>query len=157
MIAPARILVALKGDSTDEEALGLACAIAGPTKAQIYAIHVIEVKRTLPVDVDLPRESARGEAILTRAESLAQGFSQRVEAELLQARDVGTAIVDEAVARSVDLIIIGLSYRRKFGEFDLGATAQYVLHTAPCRVWITRAAQVSAGESAAGQTIAGSV
>jgi nucleotide-binding universal stress UspA family protein len=53
---------------------------------------------------------------------------------------VGTAIVDEALEREVDLIVMGISYKRKFGEFDLGHTAPYVLKNAPCRVWIARAA-----------------
>jgi nucleotide-binding universal stress UspA family protein len=53
---------------------------------------------------------------------------------------VGTAIVDEALEREVDLIVMGIGYKRKFGEFDMGHTAPYVLKNAPCRVWLARAA-----------------
>jgi hypothetical protein len=35
---------------------------------------------------------------------------------------------------------MGIGYKRKFGEFDLGHTAPYVLKNAPCRVWVARAA-----------------
>ena len=35
---------------------------------------------------------------------------------------------------------MGIGYKRKFGEFDLGQTAPYVLKNAPCRVWLARAA-----------------
>jgi len=35
---------------------------------------------------------------------------------------------------------MGIGYKRKFGEFDLGHTAPYVLKNAPCRVWLARAA-----------------
>ena len=140
MIRATRILVPVNGKPTDEEAVALACEVARRSRAEVYAIYVIEVRRTLPLDVDLPAEAAKGDAVLAQAERVADGLSVRVQTELLQARDVGTAIVDEAAERQVDLIVMGLSYKRRFGEFDLGRTAQYVLKNAPCRVWLTRAA-----------------
>jgi nucleotide-binding universal stress UspA family protein len=140
VIRASRILVPVNGNPTDEEAVGLACEVARRSRAEVYAIYVIEVKRTLPLDVDLPAEAAKGDAVLAKAERVADGWNVRVQTELLQARDVGTAIVDEAAERQVDLIVMGLTYKRRFGEFDLGRTAQYVLKNAPCRVWLTRAA-----------------
>ena len=140
MIRASRILVPVNGNPTDEEAVALACEVGRRSRAEVYAIYVIEVKRTLPLDVDLPAEAAKGDAVLAQAERVADGWNVRVQTELLQARDVGTAIVDEAAERQVDLIVMGLSYKRRFGEFDLGRTAQYVLKNAPCRVWLTRAA-----------------
>ena len=74
------------------------------------------------------------------AEHVADEFGIELETEILQARDVGTAIVDEALEREVDLIVMGIGYKRKFGEFDMGHTAPYVLKNAPCRVWLARAA-----------------
>jgi nucleotide-binding universal stress UspA family protein len=40
----------------------------------------------------------------------------------------------------VDLILLGVTYKRRFGEFDLGRTAPFVLKHAPCRVWVCRQA-----------------
>ena len=140
MIRANRILVPVNGNPTDDEAIALACEIARRGKAAVFAIYVIEVKRTLPLDVDLPPEAAKGDTVLGRAERVADEFSIELETEILQARDVGTAIVDEALEREVDLIVMGIGYKRKFGEFDLGHTAPYVLKNAPCRVWLARAA-----------------
>lgn len=140
VIRASRILVPVNGNPTDDEAVALACEVARRGKASVYAIYVIEVKRTLPLDVDLPPEAAKGDTILGRAERVADKFGIDLETEILQARDVGTAIVDEALEREVDLIVMGITYKRKFGEFDLGHTAPYVLKNAPCRVWIARAA-----------------
>ena len=140
MIQASRILVPVNGSPTDIEAVSLACEIARHGKSAVYVIYVIEVKRTLALDVDLPPEAARGEAVLEQAEEVAEHVGVTVQSEILQARDVGTAIVDEAVEREVDLIIMGISHKRKFGEFDLGRTAPYVLKNAPCRVWLARAA-----------------
>ena len=135
-----RILVPVNGNETDDEVVGLACEMARLNKAEVIAIYVIEVKRTLPLDVDLPPEAAKGDTVLARAERNAEKWSLDLQTELLQARDVGTAIVDEAAERQVDLIVMGVGYKKKFGEFDLGRTTQYVLKNAPCRVWMARAA-----------------
>jgi nucleotide-binding universal stress UspA family protein len=140
VIRASRILVPVNGNPTDEEAVALACEIAKRGKSAVYAIYVIEVKRTLPLDVDLPPEAAKGDTVLGRAEHVADDFGIELETEILQARDVGTAIVDEALEREVDLIVMGIGYKRKFGEFDLGHTAPYVMKNAPCRVWLARAA-----------------
>ena len=77
---------------------------------------------------------------MANAEKAADEFGIELETEILQARDVGTAIVDEALEREVDLVVMGIGYKRKFGEFDMGHTAPYVLKNAPCRVWLARAA-----------------
>ena len=140
MIRASRILVPVNGNPTDDDAVALACETGRRCKASVYGIYVIEVKRTLPLDVDLPPEAAKGDTVLARAERVAEEHGVDIETEILQARDVGTAIVDEALERDIDLIVMGIGYKRKFGEFDLGHTAPYVLKNAPCRVWLARAA-----------------
>lgn len=139
MIQARRILVAVHGDPTDDELIALACLLAKRSRAEIIAIYITEVKRTLPLDADLGPETARGEAVLDRAERTAEALSQEIQTELLQARDAGTAIVDEATERGVDLIIMGMRYQKRFGEFDLGTVVPYVLKHAPCRVCVVRA------------------
>jgi hypothetical protein len=61
-----------------------------------------------------------------------------VETELLQARDVGPAIVDEGVERGCDIIVLGLPYKRRFGEYSIGHTIGHVLKNSPSWVWIVR-------------------
>ncbi len=138
MIEAHRILVPVKGNPTDDEVIQLALELARRQKAQVFAIHVIEVKRTLALDAELQEEAERGEAILSRAEQVAEKVQQTLHTDLLQARDVGPAIVDEALERGIDLIVLGITYKKRFGEFDLGKTAPYVLKHAPCRVWVCR-------------------
>ena len=140
MMQARRILVPVNGNPTDDEMVELACEVARRSNAQIYAIHVIEVKRTMPLDAELPAEAQRGEDVLDRAEQVAERFDQQIETDLLQARDVGPAIVDEALERGIDLIVLGVTYKKRLGDFDLGRTAPYVLKHAPCRVWVCRQA-----------------
>jgi nucleotide-binding universal stress UspA family protein len=65
----------------------------------------------------------------------------RMRTELLQARDVGAALVDEAVALDADVMLLGLPYRTRLGgDFAIGRTIPYVFQNAPCRVIVVREA-----------------
>lgn len=136
---PHRILVPVNGTDLDAEMVRLAAGAAKQAGAQLIIVYVIVVKRTLPLDVELEDEVRRGEALLDKAERIAEEFKVEVTSELLQARATGPAIVDEAAERNVDLIVMGVTYRKRFGEFYLGQTTPYVLRNARCRVWVARA------------------
>ena len=76
---------------------------------------------------------------LDKAESVAEGNKARLTPILLQARDIGAALVDEASERNADLLVVGLPYRKRFGgDFAIGRTIPYVLKNAPCAVWVVR-------------------
>lgn len=119
-------------------AIVLACAIARRNKGKVFAVHVIEVKRSLPLDAELSDEAATGEEVLTRAERAASDADFRIEGELLQAREAGHAIVDEAMERNIDLILMGAEHKAPPGEYQMGRLTQYVLRAAPCNVWLWR-------------------
>ncbi len=129
-----KILVPVIGTEADDEAIGLACRLAKKDKGKVWAVYVITVKRTLPLDAEIEPESKKAEEILDHAESVAEGQDYEIETELLQAREAGPTIVDEAVEREVDLILMGVKYKRRFGQFSLGSVVPYVLKNAPCRV-----------------------
>lgn len=133
------ILVPIDGSEGSLDALALACLLAKRNKGRVYAVYVIEVARTLPLDAELTPEARRGEEVLTKAEQVADSLDFEVAGELLQARDAGHAIVDEAIERAADGIILGMSYKRPLGEFQMGHTAQYILKNAPCQVIVARA------------------
>ena len=138
MHEPKKILVLVNGNSTDSAMVALASHTARRARGQVYAIHIIEVRRTLPLDADLPEERRQADAVLDLAERTAEELGLEIETEILQARDVGTAIVEEAIEAQADLVILGVPYRRRFGEFDLGKTIPHVLKHAPCEVWVCR-------------------
>lgn len=132
------MLVAVDGSPSSYNALAVACDIARRSKATVSVLHVIEVPRSLPIDADLGPEVERGEMILTRAEEVADEHDVQLEGELLQARQAGHAVVDEAIDVGADAIIVGLEYHRPYGRFQLGRLPQYVLENAPCEVWLFR-------------------
>jgi len=129
-----RILVPVIGTDADEEAIRLACQLAKKNKGKIWAVYVITIKRTLPLDAEMEPEIKKAEGILDHMASVAEEQDYEIETDLLQAREAAPAIVDEAVERVVDLILMGVTYRTRFGQFSLGSVAPYVLKNAPCRV-----------------------
>jgi nucleotide-binding universal stress UspA family protein len=129
-----KILVPVTGTQVDDEAMRLACRLAKKNKGKIWAVYVITVKRSLPLDAEIKPEIRKAEDILDHIASVAEEEDYEVETDLLQAREAGPTIVDEAVEREVDLILIGLSYKRRFGQFSLGSVVPYVLQNAPCQI-----------------------
>ncbi len=135
---PKRILVPVEGAHTDEEALRLACIQAKREHIDVLVLYVIEVRRNLPIDADVGDELERGEQVLEDLLRKSQQWGARIETDLLQAREAGPAIVGEAAERQIDLIIMGVPYREKFGNFQTEPRALFVLEHAACRVCLVR-------------------
>ena len=131
-----KILVPISGTIADEEAMRLACRLAKKDKAKIWVVCVITVKRSLPLDAEIDSEIKKGEDTLDYIERVAEEQDCEVETDLLQAREIAPAIIDEAVERGVDLILMGVTYKVRFGQFNLGDVVPYVLKNAPCRVML---------------------
>lgn len=133
-----KILVPVNGEESDKEAIELACKMAKESKGTINAVYVIRVKRSLPLDAEIESEVQKAEEVLSWAEEIADEQEYEIETNLLQTREEGPAIVDEAMEHSADLILMGMGYRKRFGQFDPGDTISYVLKNAPCRVLLLR-------------------
>ncbi len=133
-----RILVAVDGGDADKDAIQLACRLAKETKGRVFVVHIIEVKRSLPLDAELHAHTEQGDRILRRAQDCADEHDCRIETDLLQAREPGPAIVTEVLEKEIDLVLMGMSYRTKFGHYEIGDTIPYVLKNASCRVMVLR-------------------
>lgn len=134
------VLVPVDGSEASILSVEFACGIAKRSHGKVHVVHVIEVKRSLPLDAELAVEAQRGEEILSQAEAAAHRQDFEIDGDLLQARDAGHAIVDEAKERQVDAIIIGVPFRQPFGEFEMGKVPMHVLQSAPCQVILLRLA-----------------
>lgn len=134
-----RGVLALDGGSTDRLVVRVGCELAKPQKAELFAVHVLEVDWTHDLSDVIPGSAERASAVLDVAEAIAERARVPLKTQLLQARDVGAALVDEAVEREADLLVLGLPYRKRFGgDFAIGRTVPYVLKNAPCAVWVAR-------------------
>jgi nucleotide-binding universal stress UspA family protein len=131
-----RILVPITGSEADDETMRMACWIAKKDKSKLYSMYVITIKRSLPLEAEIESETKRAEELLDRMEKIVEAEDYQLETDLLQAREVAPTIIDEAVERKIDLILMGVKYRRHFGQFSLGSIVPYILKNAPCQVML---------------------
>jgi nucleotide-binding universal stress UspA family protein len=133
-----RVVIALNGGTSDGPIVALVSRFAR-TGTELIAVHIVEIDWTLPLDADIAGHSEEAQRVLDMAEAVAEDNKARMTPVLLQARDVGAALVDEASERNANLLVVGMPYRKRFGgEFAIGRTIPYVLKNAPCAVWVVR-------------------
>ena len=132
-----RVLVPVSGGESDEQAVRLACSLV-EKKGTVYLFNVLEVARDLPLDAPPQSDVERSDALLERMERVGHSEKRNVETEAVQAREAGPTVVNEAIERSVDAIVMGVDYSEARGEFELGSAVNYVLRRAHCQVWLSR-------------------
>src|SRR2546425_10127223 len=129
-----RILVSLGGASVDADVIRTAVTLAKANKAEVTAIHVIEVRWNMALDAVLEAETERGEVLLDDAAKIASQSGLTIETELLQAREAAAAIIDTAREKKADLIVLGMPFRKRLGRVYVGRTVENVYIGAHCAV-----------------------
>ncbi len=139
-----RLVVPVAGSQTDTRVLDMLPDLFRKDGGAVTFLYVVEVPQAMPLDAELPVEIEDGERALRHAENVARKTlperSTHIVTELLQARAIGPAIVDEAIERGADAIVMTASIHRKHGRDSLGDTTNYVLLNAPCEVVVIRTA-----------------
>jgi len=151
------ILVPIFGTKLDDEIVGTAGRLAevgdgaGEGHPRLEVIYVLEVPLTVPLDAPPPKERVEAaKAALERAREVGEEYeSVEVETDMVPARSVGAAIVDEARRRNVEVIVMGGEppTRVRGGAVlggiggsrppEVGEVTEYVLKKAPCPVLLT--------------------
>lgn len=134
-----KAVLGLNGGPTDVLVVKLGCELARDRKAELVALHVVEVDWRHDLGEEIAGSGDRASAVLDMAETVAEKHKVRLRTQLLQARDVGAALVDEAAELDADVVLLGLPYRKRFGgDFDIGSTIPYVFQNAACAVVVVR-------------------
>jgi nucleotide-binding universal stress UspA family protein len=138
-----RILVPVHGGQLDRKSIDLAAAICeSRDDTELTLVYVVEVAQRLPLDADLPCQIEDGESVLTAASDYANSLKRskwrKVSTELLQARVAASALVDEAIERGAEAIVLSATNRRRRGSLTQGDTVPYILDNAPCTVYMIR-------------------
>ena len=135
---PQRILVPVNGRNTDQDAVRIGCRLARRQKARVFVVSVLEVRRGLAIGTLDAAEVERAEGWLDAAERTGKALEVTVTTELLQAREAGPAIIDQIRELRAEMVVLGMPWRQRFGEFHMGKTAPHVLRYATCRVLLIR-------------------
>jgi nucleotide-binding universal stress UspA family protein len=134
-----RAVLSLSGGPVDERIVDFGCKLVRADQTRLVAVYVVEVDWRHGLDDDLVAERERASRALDLAEHIAERERVTLQTQLLQARDIGAAIVDEAVSLDADAIVLGLPYKVRFGgDFAIGRTIPYVFRNAPCAVFVVR-------------------
>ena len=132
-----RILVPMKLGDIGEEMVATAIALAKERGAAIEAITVVRVPRKYELEGELPPEvAARVDLSLEEARALGLDYGVEVHGDVVRARSIGHAIVDEAGRRNADLIVLGSSPRWRRQSRFFSPTVDFVLRRAPCEVLV---------------------
>jgi APA family basic amino acid/polyamine antiporter len=127
------ILVPTRGGSFTEN-VQIGCEFAKLYKADVTALHVMEIPASLPIDGFFMDKLVNAKNALRRAEAIAREFNIEIKLKLIRARHIDEAIFDLLKKEPYDLIVIGAQNDK--GE--LGSTVAKILKDSPVRVWICK-------------------
>ena len=102
------IAVVIGGETLDSNLVYLGCQMAKGARRKVHLVHVIEVPRSLPLKAVLTQEAERADKMLDAAMLIAHKLGCDAVSGVVQARDAGTALVDEAKDQHYALMLFGV-------------------------------------------------
>jgi basic amino acid/polyamine antiporter, APA family len=133
------ILVPIASGYASDEAMDFACRLAAERRASIVAFTAISVPLDLPLDAELPEDVRESNEQLDEARAIGDSYGVRVIGRIARTRNIGRAIVDEAIRRNSEIIVMAgpRRVRLKSGRRQIfGDAVDFVLRHAPCRVMV---------------------
>jgi basic amino acid/polyamine antiporter, APA family len=133
------ILVPIAPGYASDEAMDFACRLAAERRASIVAFTAIEVPLDMSLDASLPEEVAEANEQLDEARAIGDSYGVRVIGRIARTRNIGRAIVDEAIRRQSEIIVMAGPRRvrlQKGRRQIFGDAVDFVLRHAPCRVMV---------------------
>jgi len=137
-----RILVAVDGSDTAEQALLEAINLAKEHQAQLRIVHAVDIPE-FPQSSEISGAMTKnGREILRKAEAVARGAGIPVETRLIEIDTLGHRIPEmiaaDAEAWPADLIVICTHGRRGVSHLFLGSVAEGVVRVATKPVLLIR-------------------
>jgi basic amino acid/polyamine antiporter, APA family len=133
------ILVPIASGYASDEAMDFACRLAAERRASIVAFTAISVPLDLPLDAELPEDVRESNEQLDEARAIGDSYGVRVIGRIARTRNIGRAIVDEAIRRNSEIIVMAGPRRVRLqrGRRQIfGDAVDFVLRHAPCRVMV---------------------
>lgn len=137
--SPFRVLLAFDGSDESAQAYQQMSEFRWPEEStEIHMAMMLEKPKLIPEDIDydpeLVAESKNQLAQLKRPEEIADHVRHSVH----ETYHVGNSLTSLAATDNTDLLFIGGTGKSSVVRFFLGSTSRYVLHHAPCSLWVAR-------------------
>jgi len=140
-----RLILATDGSQFSEGAIREAINFAGKCSSKLYVVSVLETNpeyETIGANV-FEKERAEVMAHLESVKARAAKEGLGCEIILHEASDPSQTIVDEAIERKADMIVVGRRGRKGLLKALMGQVAAKVIAHAPCKVLVVpKAARV---------------
>jgi APA family basic amino acid/polyamine antiporter len=134
------ILVPIAPGYASDEAMDFACRLAAERRASIVALTAIQIPLDQPLDAEMPDDVREANEQLDEARAIGESYGVRVVGRIARTRNIGRAIVDEAMRRNSEIIVMAGPRRVRLqrGRRQIfGDAVDFVLRHAPCRVMVT--------------------
>lgn len=135
---PQKLLVAVPGRANDRRTLELACEVAMAVGAEIEAVHVLELPRSVSTDDPNPPGMAQAEAAIANAKTIMTDAGIEGAAQVIRSHQVAKALLQRAEDTKVDVIVMEAGRRKGIGVALMGDNLDIVLRNAQCGVWAVR-------------------
>ncbi len=130
------ILVPTRGGSKTDT-IQLACEIARIHKAEVTALHIIDVPFSLPLSDPKEEAHVEGDIILQQAEAVGREFNIPMNLKVVHARGVDRAILELVESGEFDLLVMGGHVSVSGTSQGLGAITEEILRSSPIPVWVS--------------------
>jgi APA family basic amino acid/polyamine antiporter len=130
------VLVAFEDNTYSQSAIATALKLASHKGGDVMVLVMVTVPQHLSIDAQLPEDEATAQEIVEAARQWA-GRRQRIKGQIMKVRagEAGSRIVEEALQRRADAIVMPMPYHRPAGKL-LNKTLETVLGKRPSRVII---------------------
>ena len=126
------ILAVITGSNSDEYVAATASRLAKQMKFPVNLLYVIEVERNYPIDMEIPKDTEKGEKALSQTEKIVSEFKVKSKGEILQARFSGSAIISQSENIQAKLIVLAHKEQNSNNLYD--NICGYVSSNAKCDV-----------------------
>ena len=127
------ILVPTTGTPYSQRGVEFACRLAQEQEGEILLVYVIEVPRSLQLDMPLRQADEDARAALETAREVVAMHDLPVRTVVRRAREAGTEIIEAAKEHKADLIVLSIGPRKGAGH-RWGRTAEALLQRSPVEV-----------------------
>jgi APA family basic amino acid/polyamine antiporter len=132
------IMVPVLGGRLDHPAMVIACKVAAERGASIVVAGVLEVPQSLPLHAELGEAEVQVNVQLDLARAIADEYGVEAITRVLRTRRGDMAVLEEALRRETQLIVLGVNPRRHLGLSLVGRTNERIMKRSPVRVLVVR-------------------
>jgi nucleotide-binding universal stress UspA family protein len=131
------VLTVYDGRHQSEEVLDMVCRIVRPHRARLTILYAKLVPLTEPLPEYKPGADAETDALVARAERIAEDRGVVAAYAVRYARTMGAAVVTEARVRGVDLVALAMP---EAGQHDSGHRVEihHILDHLHCAIMLCR-------------------